>query len=273
PGLGPAASKIYGRARGVSIGGYGEAIYDNVAARAQDGSPSGLQDRMDMLRFVLYTGYKFNDTILFNSEVEVEHASTGEGDEKKGEVSGEFAYLEFRPWKRAGIRAGMVVLPLGFINELHEPPIFLGSVRPEVERVIIPTTWHEVGAGLVGESGPFQWRGYVVAGLDSAGFTSEGIEEGRQQGSQSLAQNVALSGRLDYGGVPGLLLGASVYTGNSGQGARVDDRSIGGRVTLFDVHGQYEHRGLWLRALYAHTTIGDAALINAGSGFSGEESV
>src|SRR5262249_19326043 len=56
PGLGPAASKIYGRARGVSIGGYGEAIYDNVAARAQDGTPSGLQDRVDMLRFVLYTG-------------------------------------------------------------------------------------------------------------------------------------------------------------------------------------------------------------------------
>jgi len=273
PGLGPAASRIYGKARGVSIGGYGEALYENFAGQAQDGSEAGLQDRLDLLRLVIYTGYKFNDSILFNSEVEYEHASTGEGDEKRGEVSVEFAYLEFKPWKRVGIRAGMVVLPLGFINELHEPPIFLGARRPEVEQAIIPTTWHEVGAGLVGETGPVQWRGYVVAGLSSAGFGAEGIEEGRQQGSQSLAENLAFTGRLDFAGLPGLLLGASVFTGNSGQGATFDGQAIAGRVTLFDVHGQYEHRGLWLRALYAHTRVGDASLINAQNGLIGNESV
>jgi hypothetical protein len=273
PGLGPAASKIYGKTKGVSVGGYGEALYENFAAKAQDGSPADLQDRLDLLRVVLYTGYKFSDGILFNSEIEYEHASTGEGDEERGEVSVEFAYLEFKPWKRVGIRAGMVVLPLGFINELHEPPIFFGARRPEVEQAIIPTTWHEVGAGVLGETGPLQWRGYLVAGLNAAGFTDEGIEEGRQQGSQSLAESMAFTGRLDFVGVPGLLVGGSVFTGNSGQGAALDGQTIDGRVSLFDLHGQYQHRGIWLRALYARTSIADAGLINAQNGLFGDESV
>lgn len=273
PGLGPAASKVYHKARGVSIGGYGEALYQNFASKRQDGAPSNLDDRLDLLRVVLYTGYKFSDKILFNSEVEYEHASTGEGAEERGEVSVEQAYLDVRPWKSVGFRTGMVAVPLGFINELHEPPIFLGSRRPEVEQRIIPTTWHEVGLGVFGESRTFQWRGYAIAGLRAAGFTAEGIEEGRQQGSQSLANDIALVGRLDLVRVPGLLLGASVLTGNSGQGAEADGQKIRGRVTLFDVHGQYEHRGLQARILYVGSTIGDAPLINAANGLQAEGSV
>jgi uncharacterized small protein (DUF1192 family) len=273
PGLGPAASKVYHKARGVSIGGYGEALYQNFASKDQAGAPSRLDDRLDLLRVVLYTGYKFSDTILFNSEVEYEHASTGEGAEERGEVSVEQGYLDVRPWKGVGFRTGMVVVPLGFINELHEPPIFLGSRRPVVEQRIIPTTWHEVGLGAFGESRTFQWRGYAIAGLSAAGFTAEGIKEGRQQGSQSLANDIALVGRLDLVRVPGLLVGASVLTGNSGQGAEADGRKIRGRVTLFDVHGEYEHRGLRARILYVRSSIGDVPLINAANGFHGDETV
>ena len=273
PGLGPAASKVYHRARGVSIGGYGETLYQKFASRKQDGAPSDLKDRLDLLRVVLYTGYKFSDEILFNSEVEYEHATTGEGAEERGEVSVEQAYLDLRPWKNAGFRAGMVVVPLGFINELHEPPIFLGSRRPAVEQRIIPTTWHEVGLGLFGESSAFQWRGYAVAGLNAAGFTAEGIKEGRQQGSDSLANDIALVGRLDFVRVPGLLVGGSVFTGDSGQGAETGGQKIGGRVTLFDVHAQYERRGLQARALYVRSNVHDVPLINAANGWSGEESV
>jgi uncharacterized small protein (DUF1192 family) len=273
PGLGPAASKVYRRTKGVSIGGYGEALYQNFGGRNEAGAPAGLADQLDLLRVVFYTGYKFSDRILFNSEIEYEHATTGEGDEERGEVSVEFAYLDFKPWKRVGLRAGMVLPPLGFINEWHEPPIFLGARRNLVETQIIPTTWHEVGLGAFGETGPFQWRGYAVAGLQSAGFAAEGIREGRQQGSQSVAEDVAFTGRLDYVGVPGLLLGASVFTGNSGQGATIDGRTIDGKVTLYDLHAQYEHRGLQARVLYAHTSVGDAALINARNGLSGDESV
>jgi hypothetical protein len=259
-GLGPAASKIYRKEKGVSIGGYGEALYQG-----------GDRDTLDALRNVLYFGYKFSDRILLNSEIEFEHATTGEGDELKGEVSVEFAYLDFKPWKDVGIRAGQVLIPVGFLNELHEPPIFHGARRTEVERIILPTTWREVGAGLFGEAGPVAWRAYVVAGLNSQGFDGEeGIREGRQGGAQSQAKDVAFTGRLDYSGMPGLAAGISLFTGKSGQGAAVDGATLGARVTTFDVHAQYGRRGLQLRALYAHTSIADAALINVNNGLLGE---
>jgi hypothetical protein len=259
-GLGPAASKVYRRDKGVSLGGYGEAVFRG-----------GDEPTLDALRSVLYVGYKFSDRILFNSEVEFEHATTGEGAEEKGEVSVELAYLDFKPWKSVGVRAGMVLMPVGFLNEIHEPPVFLGVFRPTVESVILPTTWREVGAGLFGETGSVSWRGYVVAGLDSAGFAAgNGIRGGRQGGSQSKASDVAFTGRADFTGVPGLLAGASIFTGNSGQGASIDGTTLEGSVTVFDLHAQYERRGLSLRALYARTSIDDAALINAQNGLSPE---
>jgi hypothetical protein len=167
----------------------------------------------------------------------------------------------------------MLVLPLGFLNELHEPPTFFGALRNDVESAIIPTTWNEVGLGLFGETGPFQWRGYLVAGLNSSGFTAEGIAEGRQQGSQSLAENAAFAGRFDYSGVPHALFGVSAFTGDSGQGAQSDGRTIGGRVTLFDIHARFEHRGFQARLLYGHTRIADVEAINARNGLAGAQSV
>ncbi|HKJ24435.1 MAG TPA: hypothetical protein VKB65_06405, partial [Myxococcota bacterium] len=71
-GLGPAASKIYGMERGLSIGGYGEANYRTFV----DDKNGEDRDRADFLRLVLYFGYKFTEKIVFNSEIEFEHAST-----------------------------------------------------------------------------------------------------------------------------------------------------------------------------------------------------
>ena len=269
-GLAPAAAKVYRRRTpGVSIGGYGEALYANFAQLREDDAPSGRTDQFDFVRLITYLGYKFSDSILLNSEIEFEHASTGKG----GEASVEFAYLEFQSRRELGLRAGLLLVPVGFINELHEPPIFHGARRPEVETAIIPTTWRENGAGIIGEAGPFAWRAYVVAGLSSAGFSAEGIRGGRQSGARSKAEDFALTGRLDWTGVSGLLLGGSFYTGNSGQGATVDDTEIGGRVTLFDVHGQWEHRGLQVRGLWARSTIADTALVNQRNGLTGTRSV
>lgn len=273
PGLGPAASKIYRRTKGLSIGGYGEVLYERPSSTQQDGSASGLDPRVDLLRYVTYVGYKFSDKILLNSEIEFEHASSGEGGEEKGEVSVEFAYLEFRPWKSVGFRVGEVLLPLGFLNELHEPPIFHGARRNDVETQIVPSTWPENGVGMFGQTGHFEWRSYVVAGLDSAGFTSGGIREGRQEGSQSKARDFGVTGRIDFTGIPGVLLGGSFFVGDSGQGAVVGSQTIGGRVALFDLHGQYERRGLQLRGLFARSTVRDAALINARNGFLDQASV
>lgn len=274
PGFGPAAAKVYGAAKGVSIGGYGEALYQNFASQRQDGSAADKTDSADYLRQVLYVGYKFSDRILFNSEIEFEHASTGEGAEERGEVSVEFGYLDFKLSDRVGARAGLLLVPMGLLNELHEPPIFHGARRPQVETVVIPATWFENGLGLYGDAGPVSWRAYLVAGLNSAGFTSAaGLRDGRQSGSQSLAHDLAFTGRLDYTGVANLLVGGSVFTGKSGQGARLDGAEVGARVTLVEAHAQYQRRGFELRALLARGTLGDAALVNRSNGFTGSESV
>jgi hypothetical protein len=271
-GFGPAASKVYRVERGVSIGGYGEMLYQGFGEEREDGAPSGRTDELDFVRAIVYIGYKFDDRILFNSEIEFEHASTGSG----GEVSVEFAYLDFA-WKPAlGFRGGMLLVPVGFLNELHEPPIFYGARRPEVESAILPSTWRENGAGVFGSAGSFEYRAYALAGLSSAGFSSAGIRNGRQKGARSRAEDFALTGRLDITGLaamPGLLAGVSFFTGESGQGATVSGETLGGRVSLFDLHAQYRNRGLHLRGLYAKGSIADVPLVNTANALTGAASV
>jgi hypothetical protein len=228
-GFAPSASKVYGIDKGVSIGGYGEVVFQDFADQRDDGLASGQLNQFDFLRAIVYFGYKWNDRILFNSEFEFEHASTG----KKGEASVEFAYLDFFLRPEVNLRGGLLLIPVGFVNELHEPPVFHGATRPQVERVIIPTTWRENGAGAFGDLGPFSYRTYVVAGLTSAGFSSSSaLRGGRQKGSKSVAEDLAWTGRFDLTEVPGLLLGASFFIGGSGQGQQATNGDIiGGRST------------------------------------------
>lgn len=260
-GLAPSASKVYRAGeRRLSIGGYGEMLAQGVAARRDDDVGANESASVDFLRAVLYFGYKFTDRILFNSEIEFEHATAGDGQD--GEVSVEFAYIDFLLDPRINVRAGLLLVPVGLINELHEPTVFLGARRPDVERVILPTTWRENGAGIHGDLGPFSYRAYVMAGLDSSGFTaSNGIRGGRQSGSESRAEDLALAARLDLTGVPGLLAGVSVYGGGSGQGATAGGEAIEGRVRLFDAHADWRWRGWSARGLWARVSIDDAALI------------
>jgi hypothetical protein len=273
-GFGPAASKVYNVERGVSIGGYGEVIYTDPSSRLDDGSPSDAAATLDLLRGVFYFGYKFNDRILFNSELEIEHATTGEGAEEKGEVSLEFAYLDFRFREGVNVRAGLLLIPVGFLNERHEPPTYLGAKRPEVERLLLPSTWRENGAGIFGDLGPVSYRVYLVAGLNAAGFTAEGIREGRQAGSQSLAEDLALTGRLDWTILPGLLVGASAFVGDSGQVLQTPTGdAIGGKIELWDVHAEWTWRGLQLRGVATETRIADAEEINVANGLAGDAGV
>ena len=264
-GLGPAASKVYQMERGVSIGGYGEMVYQNFDSVRDDGAPSGKSDQIDFLRAVMYFGYKFNDRILVNTEIEFEHAST----DKSGTVSVEFAYLDFLFQDEVNVRAGMVLIPVGFLNELHEPPIFLGARRPGVSNVIIPTTWRENGAGVFGDLGPLAYRVYVVNSLDAAGFTAQaGLRGGRQKASKALAEDFALTGRFDWTIVPGLLVGVSGFVGNSGQGRQLTTgETFDGRVRLVDLHVEWKWRGLQTRGVWSRITIGDVAQINQLNGF------
>lgn len=274
-GLGPAASNVYGVSRGVSIGGYGEMMYTNYADPRGDSSTN--KDTADLERAVIYLGYKFNDWIILNNEIEFEHASTGEGDEEKGEVSVEFSQLDFLLDPKYNIRAGLMLVPMGFVNEMHEPTTFHGNRRPDVERFIIPSTWREVGAGIFGElfSG-LEYRFYAVNGLNSEGFSSAGIRESRQGGSNAKAEDFAFTGRVDYSPslVPGLMVGGSTFLGNSGQkDARFNDRNVDVFTQLYEGHIQYKYKGWELRALGAWSKIDDTALINSQleSGPAGQE--
>ena len=273
-GLGPAASKIYGVNRGVSVGGYGELLYQNFDDRREDGAASGRTDEFDLVRAVLYFGYKFDDRFLFNSEIEYEHGTTGAGSEAKGEVSVEFAYLDFLARKEIGVRAGLLLLPVGFVNELHEPPVYLGARRPETENRILPTTWRELGAGVFGEIGPVSYRAYVVNGLDAAGFNAGSpIRGGRQKGSRARAEDFGVTGRVDFTGVPGFLVGLSGYSGDSAQGRLAAGEDFDARVSIWDAHAEWRFRGLQLRGLAAFGRIGDAAEVNVLRNATGTASV
>ncbi|MGJ0427969.1 hypothetical protein [Methylobacter sp.] len=259
-GLGPAASKVYQVGKGLSIGGYGEANYQAIV-----GDEKGKKDNADFERLVLYAGYKFTDSILFNSEIEFEHGSTDDG----GTVSVEFAALDFFIDPMANIRAGMVLLPMGFLNTIHEPPFYFGNNRPEVERQIIPSTWREIGVGLFGEILPnLTYTAYVVNGLNAADFTSDGIRSGRQKGSQAKAEDLAFVGRVDYApeALPGLSVGGSAYAGNSGQNQDFGGQQVDAFTQLYEAHVQWKYRGLEFRTLGSWGHIDDADVLSAAKG-------
>ena len=271
-GFGPAASKVYKVRQGVSIGGYGEVLYENFAGSREDDLPSGATDRLDALRAIVYVGYKFTDNVLFNSEVEFEHGSTGAG----GSVSVEFAYLEYRLSPAFGLRGGLLLPPMGFINEIHEPPAFLGARRPETERQIIPSTWRENGIGIFGAAGNLSYRAYLINGFDATGFNASGIRGGRQNGAQAKADNFGAVGRVDYTGVLGLSLGTSAYLGKSGQGAVLPSdpaSAVEAQTFIWEGHAQYKLGGFDLRGLLAISTLDDAAEINELNGLTADASV
>ncbi len=260
PGFGPAASKIYAIKKGVSIGGYGEMLYQNFTRTKDDDTPSNAVNTLDLERAVLYFGYKWNDRFLFNSEVEYEHAVAGDGE--PGETAVEFAYIDFKATKNFGARGGLLLVPVGFLTELHEPPIFFGARRSEVEQRIIPSTWRENGAGVYGEAGPVSYRVYLVAGLDAAKFSpDEGIRGGRQEGAGSKINDAALTGRVDVTPMAGLRLGVAGFTGRTGQGDLIRPAQPRSRLTLWEVHGEWNWRGLHVRGLYAKILLTDAGAV------------
>ena len=153
-GMAPAAGKVYTINQGVSIGGYGEVLYQGYAGAKENGDASGKTAKLDAYRGIIYVGYKFNDKVLFNSEIEIEHGATG----LAGSASLEFAYLDYKLTDNFGLRAGLLLVPVGITNEVHEPPVWLGTIRPRSENKIIPTTWRESGFGFFGEAGAFSSR-------------------------------------------------------------------------------------------------------------------
>lgn len=258
-GLGPAASKVYGRDRGLSIGGYGEANFKNVLS-----DRGNAHDEVDLARFVTYVGYKFNDWLVLNSEIEFEHAST----EEHGAAEVEFLTLDALLHPAFNLRGGLLILPMGFINEIHEPPFYHGNERPLVETRLLPSTWRANGFGIFGKLGAqVDYRVYGITSLDAKGFHSDGIRGGRQSGGLDLAEDWSAVARVDYEPVLGVTFGGSAYIGDQGQNQLYGNDEQGfvhaGVLTqIYELHSQARWRGLELRALGVVTQIDDSAILS-----------
>jgi hypothetical protein len=235
------------------ISGYME-MHLNVPLHREDGDAV-----LDFHRFVLLLSHSFSDRLRFVGELEVAHAFV-EGLEEAGELELEQAYIDVLIKPSFNVRAGMLLVPVGIINERHEPPVFYGVERPFVDTVIIPTTWFDAGAGVHGRiGGGVSYRAYVMAPLDATEFTAdEGLRGGIQKGSNANVRNVAYTGRLEFTRVAGLTLGLSGWRGDTGFDVPRLDPSVG--VIEFD--GRYRVRGFEARGQFARVFIGDAARLN-----------
>lgn len=236
-----AAEKVYGLTKGLSFGGYGELTYTNVRSENEKNVKTGGSKTADALRNILYVGYKFDEKWLLNTEIEIEHAN---------EIFLEFAYLDYMHSDALNARVGLILAPVGYVNETHEPTTFFSVNRTDIEKKIIPTTWREHGAGIYGSLSGFSYKLFVMNSLDGSAtnFGDDGVRAGRQKGSKANAQHLSYVGRLDYNGLKGLNVGGTVYTGklNGTHDAGHD---------IFDIHAEYKIGALKTRALYTWAEI------------------
>ena len=240
---------------------YGELNY-NRPTRANQNT------QFDMRRFVLGYQHRFDDKTKAVTELEVEHAVSSASD--PGEVEVEQAYIERQLTPTWALRAGLFLMPVGLLNENHEPTAFYGVERNFVETAIIPSTWREGGFQLVGNFD----NGLTVQGGVSTGFdlnkwdatSAEGKESPlgsiHQELALAKAHDLAVFGAVNWRGIPGLLLGGSLFTGQATQAQAVEKA----RITLWDLHarwtpGRWDFSTLYTRATISNTTALNAALV------------
>ena len=242
-----------------SLFGYGEINYNHY-----DHDASATQ--MDLRRAVFGIGYRFDDRTRVVSEFEIEHAIASSDD--AGEFEVEQFYIDHRLASVASLKAGLFLIPMGLLNESHEPTRYFGVERNFVETAIIPSTWREGGAALYGDVAGLRWDVGVTTGfnLSKWDFTSDEATESplgaiHQELQLARASDLAQYLALNYNGVPGINVGASVFTGGAGQSQPgVEDHP---RVTLWETHARWTHGPFDLSALYARGVIGGAGSANA----------
>jgi hypothetical protein len=219
------------------IGGYGELHYNNLDSKKE----------IDFHRFVLFFGHQFTDKLRFWSELELEHSVSG--DDQNGEIELEQAYLEYDLNENHRAKAGLFLLPVGILNETHEPPTFYGVERNPVERNIIPTTWWAGGAALNGEIAPgWSYDLGVHEGLETSASNNYAVRKGRQKTSEANANDLAGTTRVKWTGMAGVELAATVqYQSDVTQGEDPD----AGHAWLFETHADIQRGPFGFRALYA----------------------
>ena len=248
-----------------TIGGYGEVNYHHLRADRYDagGNPVGAanNDLVDLRRLVVFVGHDFSDSLRFRSEIEFEHAklagdaaaacgATGNcGPGSRGEVDIEQAYVEKDFSPRLTARAGVFLMPVGIINETHEPPTFYGVERNPVEINIIPSTWDEPGVGLTYEvSDGLALDAALTSGFKLDAANRYAVYDGPQDAAKASANNGALTTRLKWTALPGLTVAGSMnYQGNVGQGAD----PAAGNAWLYTADAIWNRGPFTLKALYA----------------------
>ncbi|MEK7702578.1 MAG: porin [Nitrospirota bacterium] len=228
--------------------GYGEVHYGSP--KGSDVPKKSDPAQMDFHRMVLGWEYTFTDKIILNAEVDFEHSAR--------DMELEYVYIDFLMNPAFNLRAGAVLMPVGPLNEYHEPTLFYSVERPYVQRTIIPTTWSEGGFGIFGgtESG-LRYRFYVVSGLNDKKFTAkDGIRGGRGKGNEAPSDQLAYVGRVEYVGP--LNAGISLYQGKG------DAANSGGNSEVSIVTGDLRFRkwGWDIQAVYAEVNIDDVANLN-----------
>lgn len=246
----------YGSA--VTVGAYAEMLYNQ---------PEGDNGELDVQRMVLLFGYRFNDKTQFVTEVELEHVN---------EVFVEQAFVNYAVGSNVSLRGGLMLVPMGIVNEFHEPTTFNGVERPEMDNVIVPTTWREIGVGVVGRFNDISlgYQAYVFNGFKSteadgadgvSGFLkgSNGLRGGRQKAIQSTVDSPTLSTKLDYYGIPGLRLGFSTYFGKT-QAAdeieTIDGANIG--ISMIGFDARYAYQRITARGQFIHASLSDTEAYN-----------
>ncbi|MBI3345684.1 MAG: hypothetical protein HY020_00555 [Burkholderiales bacterium] len=239
------------------ITSYGEINYNRPTKAGQNA-------QADIRRFVLGYEHRFDSKTKVVTELEVEHAVASASD--GGEVAIEQAYIEHQIRPDLALRAGLFLMPVGLLNENHEPTAFYGVERNFVETAIIPTTWREGGIQLVGtfDSGLTLQGGLSTSfNLNKWDATST---EGRdsplgsihQEMAQAKGHDLAMFGAANWRGIPGLLLGGSVFSGQASQGLA----TAKSRITLWDVHARWTP-GRWdFSTVYSRGSISNTAALN-----------
>jgi len=247
----------YGEA--ITVGAYGEITYNQ---------PEALNGEMDVQRLVLLFGYKFSDEVQFITEIEFEHVE---------EVFVEQAFVNYAVAPNVSVRGGLMLVPMGIVNEFHEPTTFNGVERPSVDNVIVPTTWREIGLGVTGRFNDLSlgYQAYVFNGFKSTSFDGEGgvngylkgsngLRSGRQKAIQSTIDSPTFSLKFDYYGIPGLRLGLSGYFGDTQADddvESIDGSNIG--ISMIGLDARYAYKRFTARGQFIQASLSNTDSYNS----------